>query len=334
MRTRHKPLHEQVMVVTGASSGIGLTTAQMAAERGAQVVLVARSEEKLREVTEGLRAKGHRALHVVADVSDAAQVEQVVRTTEAHFGGIDTWVNNASAAIYGRLEDVPLEDARRLFDVDYFGMVNGCRAALPSLRKRGGGALINVGSVVSDRALPLIGHYSAAKHAVKAFSDALRMELEKAGEAISVTLIKPGSINTPFTQHSENLMEQEPDYPPPVYQPEVVARAILSCAERPRRDVLVGGGAKMISLMGHFGRLADVYMEKTMFSQQKKDRRGHRGEGSLRHASGGELPSRHGDHPGHVMRSSLYTQARLHPLATSVAAAAVGAGVLYALRRR
>lgn len=330
---KHKSIDKQVMVITGASSGIGMTVAEMAAERGARVVLAARSEEKLAEIVDRLHRRGLQATYVPADVSDEGDVEAIAAAATEEFGGIDTWVNVAAQSIYGRAEDVSIKDARRLFDVNYFGMVNGCKVAVPCLRQRGGGALINVGSVASDVALPLLSHYSATKHAIKGFTDALRLELEKDGEDISVTLVKPGSVNTPFTQHAKNLMEVEPTYPPPVYKPEVVARAILHCAISPTRDVLVGGGAKRYaSLAENYPRLTDKYMEAAGFEKQRSDRpTDGRREGNLWQPYDDEEPSRYGDYDGHVRASSMYTQAKLHPLLTSFGAVALGAGTLYAL---
>ena len=189
-----------------------------------------------------------------------------------------------------------------------------------------GGAIINVGSTESDRALPLHGMYSASKHAVKAFTDALRMELEEEGAPVSVTLIKPGSINTPFTEHARNYMGKEPNYPPPVYAPEVVAKAILHAAAHPVRDLFAGGGGKMISTMGQRApRLTDRMMERSMFRQQQQDAPA-RGGDAL-HAPGDGLRER-GDYPGHVMQRSLYTQATMHPLLTGAAVlGAVGLAV-------
>jgi short-subunit dehydrogenase len=243
-----KPIEQQVIVITGASSGIGLVTARMAAQRGARVVIAARSEESLREIANQL---GANVTYVACDVADEDDLRSVAEHARTRFGQIDTWVNNAGVSIYGKLLEIPIKDQRQLFETNYWGIVLGSRIACQYLGSRGG-ALINVGSTVSDRAIPLQGAYSASKHAVKGFTDALRMELEEEGTPISVTLIKPGSIDTPFTDHAKSYLERKPNLPPPVYAPENVAEAILHAAENPVRDLFVGSGGKGISAMGHY----------------------------------------------------------------------------------
>jgi short-subunit dehydrogenase len=223
-------------------------------------------------------------------------------------------VNNAGISIYGRIEEVDLNDARRMFDTDFWGVVHGSRIALQHLRERGG-ALINVGSTVSDRAIPLQGFYVASKHAVKGFTDSLRMEIEEAKLPVSVTLIKPAGINTPFTQHAKNYMPNEPDFPPPVYAPGTVARSILHAATHVVRDIMVGGAAKTFNVgEKYMPRLTDRYMEKTMFSQQQKPRPRERRPDALYRAGEGLMED--GNYEGHVMRTSAYTSASLHPIAT------------------
>ena len=310
---QRKNLDQQVLVITGASSGIGLATAKMAAQLGARVVLAAREEEQLLDTVQDIRDAGGQAIHVVTDVADAGDVTRLADRAVAEYGGIDTWVNNAGVSIYGRAEEVPVEDARRLFDVNYWGVVNGSLAALPHLRLSEG-TLINVGSIVSDRAVPLQSHYSASKHAVKGFTDALRMELEEQGDPLAVTLVKPASIDTPFPEHARNYLEMEPQLPPPVYAPEVVARTILACAEQPRREVIVGGGGRMITAMGKLAPGAtDRYMQATMFEGQKSDRPAEPDREDALYAPLGGPGRVRGDYPGHVMKSSAYTQVALHP---------------------
>ena len=169
-----KRLRDQVVVITGASSGIGLATARMAAARGARVVLASRNERDLRMATEDINIRGGRAIHVVADVAVPQDVDRIADIAIREFGGFDTWVNNAGVSIYGKLIDVPMDDKKRLFDTNFWGVVNGCRSAVRHFARRGG-TIINIGSVVSDRAIPLQGMYSASKHAVLGYTDALQI---------------------------------------------------------------------------------------------------------------------------------------------------------------
>ena len=331
MRIKLKKLRDQVIVITGASSGIGLTTAEMAAESGARVVLSSRNEADLRTAVDRIRSSRGRATYFVADVSDPEAMEDLANHAINEFGGFDTWVNNAGLGLYGRTTDVPLADKRRLFDINFWGVVYGCRAALRHLRTRGG-ALINVGSMVSDRASPLLGIYSASKHAVKGYTDALRMELEHERVPVAVTLVKPSAINTPFIEHAGNYMEAEPEFPPPIYAPEVVAEAILRCAVRPTRDITVGGAGRMVTAMSTVApRLTDLYMESTMFEQQKKDEAPHT-------ASSLYAPQRDGRRRGPSERVTLprsaYTRAALSDVGRVLPFIAVGAIVAAGLGAR
>jgi len=330
MKIRLKQLSEQVMVITGATSGIGLATARRAAERGARVVLCSRNESALRDTVAQIEQSGGKAKSVVADVTSPDDVERLAASAVEEFGGLDTWVNNAGVSFYGRLTEVALEDMRQLFEVNFWGMVHGVRAAVPRLR-RSGGALINLGSIVSDRAIPLQGAYSASKHAVKGLTDALRMELEEEGLPVSVTLIKPSAIDTPYFQHAKNYMDVEPKPPAPVYAPEVVANAILRAAEHPIRDITIGGGGRVLTALGTaLPRLTDFYMERAMFEAQRGDTPAQAAEGNLYQSSGRESLER-GNYRGHVMHSSMYTQAALSP-GRALLAAGVGLAVFAGIR--
>jgi short-subunit dehydrogenase len=329
MGFRQKKLRDQVIVITGASSGIGLATAEMAAAQGARVVLSSRNEMDLRQACDRIMERGGRAIYVVADVADADAVEVIASRAVSEFGGIDTWVNNAGIGLYGRITEIPLADKRRLFEVNVWGVIHGCRAAVRQMRQRGG-TIVNIGSVSSDRALPLLGIYSASKHAVKGYTDALRMELEEEGAPIYVSLVKPASINTPFTEHARNYMEEEPEYAGSVYPPEEVARAILRCAEQPMRDVTVGGGGKLVTAMGTVApRLTDMVMERTLFKGQKKNESEHTPDAMYR---AGRNNRKDGSSQRHVMQTSAYTRAAMSDVGRVLPVLALGVLVVASMR--
>ena len=326
-----KKLSDQVIVITGASSGIGLATARRAAAGGASVVLSSRNEQDLRRAADDITARGGRAIPVVADVADPEAVERLGDAAVREFGRIDTWINNAGVSIFGRLTEVPLEDKRRLFETNFWGVVHGCRTAVRHLRDSGG-ALINIGSIVSDRAVPLQGMYSASKHAVQGYTDALRMELEHDNIPISVTLVKPSAINTPYLDHARNYMEGAPNFPPPVYEPDVVAEAILKCATRPVRQITVGGGGRVLTAVGMIApRTMDAYMERTMFQQQQDPERLSHGPDNL-YAPGRDARTT-GPYRGRVMKSSAYTSAMLSDVTRALPFIAAGVALAAGVRR-
>ena len=263
MSTKLKNIADQVIVITGASSGIGLATAETAARKGAKVVLAARSGDCLNEIARILTADGGVAIAVPCDVTDRAQVDHLAEVAIEHFGRIDTWVNDAGLGMYGRLDQTAEADARKLFDINFWGVVNGSLAALPHLEKDGG-ALINIGSEVSDAYPPLLGMYTATKHAVKGYTDSLRVEIEQLDQApVSITLIQPTAVNTPFPEHARNFMDKEPMLPKPMIDPQQVADAILHAAQHPTRDKTVGAMALMNTALSKFAPgLADKMAAK------------------------------------------------------------------------
>ena len=318
MAIKLKPLDQQVIVITGATSGIGLATAKAAHKAGARLVLAARSQADLDTVA---RELGSRVAVVAADVADPAAVHRIHEAAHSNFGALDTWVNNAGVGMWGKLEQGKLEDFKKLYETNFWGIVNGSLEAIKHLKKYGG-ALINLGSVVSDVAVPIQGMYASSKHAVKGFTDALRIELADEKAPVSVTLIKPAAINTPFPDHARNYLAEKPKLPQPVYAPEEVAKAILHAATHPVRDIYVGGGGKLMSTTNKYAPgVMDWVEAKTGVAQQKQEgTRAVDKAGSL-HRPNSPHAKVHGKNPGHVMKTSLYTRATMHPLLAGLAAA-------------
>jgi short-subunit dehydrogenase len=255
-----RPLTEQVVVITGASSGIGRETAHQLARQGASLVLVARNEAPLQETATEVEALGGRALVVAADVAIPEQMQRVADQAARHFGRIDTWVNGASVATYGTVEQTTIDEMRRIIEVNLLGAIYGAKAALPFLRQTGG-TLITISSVTGVRAVPLLSAYSAAKHGIVGFADALRMELDRDRAGVSVTTILPYGINTPFFNHARSKLGVLPRATPPAYDPSAVAEAILWAAEHPTREIVVGGAGKGVALMQ---RMSPALLDRLM----------------------------------------------------------------------
>jgi short-subunit dehydrogenase len=248
MRARLARLGMRTIVITGASSGIGLTTARRAAARGARLLVSSRNEPALRDLRDELRADGAQIEYAVADVGRLEEMQALAGKAIEAFGGFDTWVNNAGAATYGKILETPIADQRQVLETNYWGVVHGSIIAVRHFRAReGGGKLINVGSVLSDFSVPEQGPYAASKHAVKAFTTALRLEIMHDKVPVSVTLIKPSAIASPYKDHARNYMDSPGRMPPPVYAPDLVADAILHAAERHVSELTVGSAGRPYS---------------------------------------------------------------------------------------
>ncbi|MEH2011399.1 SDR family oxidoreductase [Nostoc sp.] len=244
-----KPINQQVVSVVGASSGIGRVTALEFARRGAKVVVSARSESKLKSLVEEIRNFGGEATFCVADVEVFEQVKAIADKTVEVYGRLDTWVHVAAIGIFATVDKTTPEEFKHVIDVDLMGQVYGAMAALPHLKREGRGALIHVSSMEGRRALPYQSAYSAAKHGVEGFIEAMRVELQYEKWPISVTSVKPAVINTPFWNNGLTKLGVKPTGIPPYYDPKLVADAILYVAEHPTRDYLVGDVAKILDVV-------------------------------------------------------------------------------------
>jgi short-subunit dehydrogenase len=322
------------MVITGASSGIGLVTARAAAGRGARLVLAARNEDALRDLATEIRDGGGEAAYVVADVGVEKAVDAIADTAREVFGGFDTWVNNAGVSIFGNITDVSVDDMHRIFDTVFWGVVYGSRAAVAQFRSGGTpGALINVGSFFGDRATPLQSTYGSAKFAVHGFTEALRVELAAEGLPVSVTLVHPGRIDTPYNEHAQSYLKDRPAHRGMIYPPEAVAETILYAAAHPRRDMYVGLQAKaLVGLSAVAPHTMDRIMRRYMYWSQRVDRPSRPRQDSALWRAGQGLQER-GSHQGWTRRRSYYVKLSTHPVLGATAAAVGGAAAALTLRQ-
>jgi NAD(P)-dependent dehydrogenase (short-subunit alcohol dehydrogenase family) len=332
-----RPVGDQVVVITGASSGIGRETALEFATRGARIGAIARGEAALESLAEEASRIGGDVLAFPGDVADWSTVERAAAAVVDRFGRIDTWVNNAAVSVYATIEQLSIEEIERVTAVNYLGVVHGVKAALPHLRRGGGGTIVNVGSALSERAVPIQGAYSAAKHAVKGFTEALRIEMEREGGAIRIVLIEPSSMNTPLFDHARSKMGVRPVPIPPIYEPRVTARAIVHSVEEqePVPVIVAGGAGKLLTVMERLDpRLVDWWQLRN--DSGAKDQRS-----DLPDAGQDNLFSpmeTAGSTTGRFGRSakgtSLYTDLfELHPTRKTAAVAAALVGGLLAVRR-
>jgi NAD(P)-dependent dehydrogenase (short-subunit alcohol dehydrogenase family) len=267
-----KPINDQVVVVMGASSGIGRETALRFARGGAKVVVSARSEGGLRSLVEEIRAEGGEATSVVADVSEFDQVKAVADRAVEEYGRLDTWIHLAAVILFATLEETTPEEFERVIGVNLMGQVYGAMAALPHLKREGRGALIHISSMGAKRSVPLQSAYCASKHGLDGFLEALRVELQHEQVPVSVTQILPATINTPLFDKARTKLGVKPVAPPPIYQPYIVADAILHAAENPRRDIVVGGAARAVILSQKISpRLLDAALRRVGFEVHYTD---------------------------------------------------------------
>jgi len=240
-----KPISEQVVVVTGASSGLGRAVARLAGERGAKVVVTARNAEALDNCVGEIERAGSEALAVPGDVTDRTQVERVIEAAVERFGRIDTYVANAIVTVYAEAERLEEDELRRVFDVNFFGVVYGYWAVLPHLRASRG-TFLHVSSALAYRGIPLQAAYCSSKSGLRAFFESARVEEQKVGSGVAISLVLPGAINTPQFDRDRQKIGYQPQPVPPIYQPEPFAEATLHCAEYPVRELPISWGAQKL----------------------------------------------------------------------------------------
>jgi NAD(P)-dependent dehydrogenase (short-subunit alcohol dehydrogenase family) len=265
-------LEGKVVVITGASAGVGRATAREMARRGAHVGLIARGAQRLQDARREVEELGARACVAPADVANADEVEAAADRIEAELGPIDVWVNSAMATKLAEVMDTSPDELRRVTEVTYLGSVFGIQAALRRMRSRDRGVIVQVGSALSRRGIPLQASYCAAKHAVKGFLDSLRAELLHDGSHVRVSLVQLPGVNTPQFGWVRTNLRRHPQPVPPIYQPEVAARAIAWAAEHPRRELWVGLPT-VYTILGErvASGLMDRYLARTNYAAQQTD---------------------------------------------------------------
>ena len=332
----------ETVVITGASGGIGRATARLFGERGANVGLIARGEEGLAGAVQDVEAAGGKALPLPADVASFAQVEGAARLAEEHFGPIDTWINVAFASVFAPFREIAPEEFRRVTEVSYLGFVHGTMAALARMRPRDRGTIVQVGSALGARSIPLQSGYCGAKHAINGFTSSLRCELLHERSGVHVTVVQMPAVNTPQFSWVRSKLPRHPQPVPPIYQPEVAARGVLYAADHPeRRQYWVGASTAATILANKFvPALLDRYLAKTGYDSQQTDAEpAHHGPGNLDQAADGKDGHDHGAHGAfddraHSGSAELWLMQRPALVGTAAVAAAVTAALATRAARR
>jgi NAD(P)-dependent dehydrogenase (short-subunit alcohol dehydrogenase family) len=264
-------MENQTVVVTGASAGIGRATARLFGERGASVGLIARGQAGLDGAAREVEEAGGKALAISADVADYAQVTAAARDIEEHLGPIDVWINVAFTSVFAPFADITAEEFRRVTEVSYLGFVHGTMAALALMRPRGRGTIVQVGSALGERSIPLQSAYCGAKHAINGFTSSLRCELLHENSGVHVTVVQMPAVNTPQFSWVRSRLPKHPQPVPPIYQPEVAARGVLFAAHHPRRRQYWVGGTTAATIAANrlVPALLDRYLARTSYRAQQ-----------------------------------------------------------------
>jgi len=335
----------QTVVITGASGGIGRATARMFGEQGASVALIARGRAGLEGAAREVEAAGGTALPIEADVADHAQVEAAAGQAEEKLGPIDVWINCAFASVFAPFAEISPDEFRRVTEVSYLGFVYGTMAALARMRPRDAGTIVQVGSALGERSIPLQSGYCGAKHAINGFTSALRCELLHEGSRVAVTVVQMPAVNTPQFSWVRSRLPRHPQPVPPIYQPEVAARAVVMAAAHPRRREYWVGASTVATITANriAPALLDRYLARTGYrSQQTADRPPQRGPGNLWQPLDAPGEADHGAHGvfddrSHPRSAQLWLTRHARALSGAAAGATVaaaGAGLAARLRRR
>ncbi|WP_197515425.1 SDR family oxidoreductase [Mycobacterium sp. E1747] len=330
----------KTIVITGASAGIGRATAQLFGQRGANVALLARGAAGLDGAARDVESGGGEALAIPTDVADHAAVVAAADETEAAFGPIDVWVNVAFTSVFAPFSDISAEEFKRVTEVSYLGYVHGTMAALAKMRPRDRGTIVQVGSALSQRSIPMQSAYCGAKHAINGFTESVRCELLHEHSKVRVTVVQMPAVNTPQFSWVLSRLPRHPQPVPPIYQPEVAARGVLYAADHPERKQYWVGDSTVVTLLAQkaLAPLLDRYLGRTGYDSQQTDERVGPGRpDNLWHPLDQEPGSDHGAHGGfddnsHAMSPQLW--ASQHPVASGAGAlGAAGLGAWLAARR-
>jgi NAD(P)-dependent dehydrogenase (short-subunit alcohol dehydrogenase family) len=336
----------QTVVITGASAGIGRATARLYGERGARVGLIARGQAGLDGAVRDVEEAGGKALAISADVADYTQVNDAARQVEEFFGPIDVWINVAFTSVFAPFAEISAEEFRRVTEVSYLGFVHGTMAALARMRLRGQGTIVQVGSALGDRSIPLQSAYCGAKHAINGFTSSLRCELLHERSGVNITVVQMPAVNTPQFSWVRSKLPRHPQPVPPIYEPEVAARGVMYAADHPhRRQYWVGASTTATILANKFvPGLLDRYLARTGYNSQQTDQRVALGRpDNLFQAIDGPDGRDHGPHGifddrSHVRSEQLWLTQHPRVLAgvaagTAVAGTAIAASAILTGRR-
>jgi NAD(P)-dependent dehydrogenase (short-subunit alcohol dehydrogenase family) len=318
----------EVVVVTGASSGVGRAVARAYGQRGARVGLVSRDEIALQAAADEITASGGEALICPGDVSDPETTERAASAVEERWGRIDTWVNVAMATVFAPIADMEADEFRRVTEVTYLGYVYGTQAALRRMRPRDHGTIVQVGSALAYRSIPLQSAYCAAKHAIVGFTDSLRTELIHDHSSIRVTCAHLPAVNTPQPLRQRNKMRRQSQPVPPMYAPEVIAEQILWAADHAPRELLIGQPTyKAVWAQKFFPGLLDRYLGNNGWDSQFVDKPNEQTDDILFHTIPGD-PGAHGPYTDREQGADAAMWLSTHPKIALGAAAAFVAGTI------